>query len=295
MRLVAVLVLVLSASGAVQLRAAAATHLRGTRTYDPRSFVPDPETLPPLSLGYRRALADLLWMRALVYLGEEFEHRERAAAVFDHADAILALDPDFKATYWWIGVTGTYRVGEVSIEDYLRTLDYLRRAAERFPDDPEVRWDLGAMMVYDQPRTLRQREPELSRRIELEGLDHVEYAAVHGAAPPWVLYTATTKRQELGETQQALTRLREIVGLVDDPEVRQGLERRILFLEQESAELQRDAELEHLQRRHRATYPWVPFGLWVQVDDPASDPGALMGESGDAMLPGPDESDAQPQ
>lgn len=287
-RVLPVLLLLISFAGTLELRSSAAAHLTATRSYDPRSFVPHPEVLPVLSLGYDRALADLLWMRALVYLGEEFEHRESAKSVFDHTDAILALDPDFKAAYWWIGVTGTYRAGEVTTDDYLRTLDYLRRAAERFPDDPEVRWDLGAMMVYDQPRELREGQPELSERIELEGLEHVEYAAVHDAAPPWVLFTATTKRYQLGQTEQALTRLRELVGLVEDPDIRQGLEQRILQLQTESAGLLRDAELEHLERRHRATYPWVPLGLWILVDDPAADPDGLMGESGDAMLPAPD-------
>jgi tetratricopeptide (TPR) repeat protein len=287
------MVLLLATAGAVHLRALAGAHLRMTRAYSPRSFVPSPDTLEPLSLGYQAALADLLWMRALVYFGEELEHNERAAAVFDHAEAILALDPDFKAAYTWIGVAGTYRTGEVKREDYLRTLSFLRRAAERFPDDAEIRWDVGATMVYDQPRALRKGNPELSRRIELEGLEHVEYAATHGAAPPWVLFTAATKRRELGQTEQALNRLREMAPLIDDPEIRQGLEQRIAALQAESAGLQRDAELEHLERRHRATYPWVPLGLWILVDDPAADDGGLMRDSGDGMLPAPDETDAR--
>ncbi len=289
-RLIPVLLLVTAAAGSLELRAAAADHVRETRAYDPRSLVPDPDVVRVLSLGYDRALADILWMRALVYLGEEFQHHEGASAVFDHADALLALDPDFKKAYEWIGVVGTYRLGETSTEDYLRTLTYLRRAAERFPDDPKIRWDVGATMVFDQPRAVRE-DAELSARLESEGLEHVEYAAAHGAAPPWILFTATTKRRELGQTEQALTNLRQMAGIVDDPEVRQQLEQRIVALEAEAATLSRDAELEHLRRRHRSTYPWVPLGLWILVDDPAADAEGLMGESSDAMLRAPDGTD----
>lgn len=292
-RAIPILLLVLSAAGTLQLRGSAAAHLRATRGYSPRSFVPDPTALKALSLGYDRALADLLWMRALVYLGEEFRHQGEAQAVFDHSEAILALDPGFKAVYEWIGVAGTYRLGEVSKEDYLRTLSFLRRAAERFPDDPEVRWDLGATMVYDQPPSVRRDDPELSQRIELEGLEHVEFAAAHGAAPPWVLFTATAKRHRLGQTEQALTSLREMATIVDDPETRRGIEERIEILEAETARLARDAELEHLQRRHRATYPWVPLGLWILVDDPNVEVEGLMGESSDAMLRAPDETETE--
>ena len=289
-RLLPLILFVGSAAGATLLRADAAEHLRDTRVYDARSFVPDADALPALSLGYDRALADLLWMRALVYLGEEFQHRERAGAVFAYADALLALDPDFQKVYEWIGVVGTYRLGEASEEDYLETLRFLRQGVERFPDDPKMRWDVGATMVFDQPRAVRQ-DAELSARIEAEGLEHVEYAAAHGAAPPWVMVTATAKRQALGQTEQALTNLRQMVGIVDDPAVRQQLEQRIVTLEAQSAQLSRDAELEHLQRRHRATYPWVPLGLWILVDDPATDPEGLMEESGDAMLRAPDATD----
>ncbi len=84
-------------------------------------------------------------------------------------------------------------------------------------------------------------------------------------------------------------------GLMDDPEVRRDIEARIAALELESADLSRDAELEHLQRRHRETYPWVPLGLWILVREPGAEPGGLMGESGDAMLPAPDEAGTDTQ
>lgn len=293
--LIPIVLLALCAAGSHVLRAEAAAHLRETRGYDPKDFVPDPSALRALSLGYDRALADLLWMRALVYVGEEFEHRSEGTAVFRHADGILALDPDFEAVYEWISVVGTYRLGDIHTDDYLRTIDYLRTAAERFRDDGEMRWTVGATMVFDQPPQLREEDPELSQRLELEGLEHVDYAVRHGAAPSWMVFATSSKLRELGRTEQAIESLREMYGLTDDPGVRRDIEERLAALEMESAWLARDAELEHLEQRHQATYPWVPVGLWILVDDPAADPDGLMGESGDAMLPGPDETDAQPE
>ena len=268
--LVPILLLAAGAVGSLQLRAEAADRLRATRAYEPRDFLPGAETLVPLSLGYRRALADLLWMRALVYVGEEFGERSGGEAVFGHADALLALDPEFAKVYRWIGVMGTYRIGATSDDDYLRTMSYLRRGAERFPDDAKMRWDLGASLVFDQPRGLADRDQALSERLEVEGLEHVFYAARHGEGPPWMAFTAATKLRRLGRTEQAIDNLRQMVEMVDDPETRRELEGRIAALREEADTLARDAELEHLELRRRDTYPWLPMDLFILVEEPAA-------------------------
>ena len=52
-----------------------------------------------------------------------------------------------------------------------------------------------------------------------------------------------------------------------------------------------EADRERLTERWREERPWMPMAFWALTSEEAQR-GGLMGESGDAMLPERDESDA---
>ena len=66
--------------------------------------------------GWREALADLIWMRALVYYGDEIVHEGDVEFVFEYGDAIEALDPDLVSVYRWVGTAGIYRPQAITVE-----------------------------------------------------------------------------------------------------------------------------------------------------------------------------------
>src|SRR5262245_31773564 len=72
-------------------------------------YLPPPDWLPVLALHYDAALADLIWIRSLLYFGEELVHRGEVRYLYQHADAMIALDPKFRAVYHWIAVAALYR------------------------------------------------------------------------------------------------------------------------------------------------------------------------------------------
>lgn len=219
-----IVALVLLAAGAYAqraLRLAAWDDYQATQTYEDLYYLPPPGWLGLISLGYRQALADLLWMDALVYFGEELVTGHAAKYVFDYAEAMLALDPDFRAVYRWVGVAAFYRPGGVPPEEGWKGVEFLERAVKRWPDDGELAWDLGATLAFEVPPMLTDlEEREAAKR---RGLEHLAVAARLGFGPPWLALTNAKELSKLGRAEQAIRHLEEAYSTVTDPETRQRI------------------------------------------------------------------------
>ncbi|MBW2507597.1 MAG: hypothetical protein JRE81_03105, partial [Deltaproteobacteria bacterium] len=82
-RIIAVALLLAALAGVWSLRGRAMDHYLETQAYEDIYYLPPPDWLQVMSLGYRRALADLIWLRALIYFGDEFENRGAVKHVFN--------------------------------------------------------------------------------------------------------------------------------------------------------------------------------------------------------------------
>jgi hypothetical protein len=138
-------------------------HYLETQTYEDIYYLPPPEWLQVMSLGHRRALADLIWLRALIYFGDEFESGGAVKHVFNYGDSMLALDPDFRRVYRWVGVAAVYTPTGSPLEFIERSIDVLRRGAERFPNDGELAWDVAATITYELLPALPKDDPNRER------------------------------------------------------------------------------------------------------------------------------------
>jgi tetratricopeptide (TPR) repeat protein len=280
---VATLLLVAAAGGASVLRADAAARLLDAQRYEPGYYVPPPEWLAPMSLGHREALADLLWMKALVYFGDELVHRGDVAHALRYADAILSLDPDFRKVYHWAGMAGMYRPSAADIADIRASIEFLERGARRFPDDPDMAWDLGASLAYELAPHID--DPVEKDEILARGTEHMMTAARLGGGPAWLTLTNATTLRRLGQTEQAIRHLEEMYATVDDEDVRRQIGIELAVLRDRSyAEAFEQAHLEAEERRRR-DFPYVaptlhlllgarppidPAGPWLR-DDLGSD------------------------
>jgi len=275
--LAAVLV-ILVAAGARQLRTRAMGHYLETQRYEDIYYLPPAEWLPVFSLGHDEAAASLLWMRALIYYGDELIHEGKVEHVFDYTDGILELDPTFRRVYHWAGMSGMYYAGEIDVEDIRRAIHYLELGARRFPDDGEMAWDLGASLAYE--LAPRIEDPEDERRVRQMGVEHMLTAARLGAGPDWLVLTNATELQRLGETEQAIRHLEEMYATVQSPELKREIEWQLRDLRSQAhAEAFRRAH-EELEQRRRRDFPYLPTALYqlvgprppVEMEGPIPDP-----------------------
>lgn len=266
-RFVATATIVGVLAGIWSLRGRAMDHYLGTQTYEDIYYLPPPQWLEVMSLGHRRALADLIWLRALIYFGDEFANKGAVRHVFNYGDSMLALDPDFKRVYRWVGMAGVYTPTGSSTEFMERAIDVLRRGAERFPNDGDLAWDAGATITYDLLPHLPKDDPA-REQLKAEGNEYMMAAARLGAGPDWLVMTNAASLRKLGQTDRELRHLEEMYAMVRDPKVKAQIEIRLTQLrDQAYAEAFRSAN-EEFEKRREEDFPYMPSTLYFFVADP---------------------------
>ena len=255
------------AAGVWGLRDRATTRYFETQRYEDIYYLPPPAWLQVMSLGHRRALADLIWLKSLIYFGEEFAHEGAVKHVFDYGDAMLALDPDFERVYRWIGMAGVYTPKESPIEYLERSIQVLRDGVDRFPNSGRLAWEAGATIAYELVPRLPRDHPE-REALRLEASEHMISAARLGGGPPWLVLTNATTLGKLGQAERQQRHLEEMYAMVKDPDVKEQIEIRLSVLrDQAYAEAFKTAH-EEFEARRRAEFPYMPSSLYYFVSEP---------------------------
>lgn len=252
-----------AASAAHALRTQAAEEYRARQAYEDVYYLPSPGALRLLSFGYERALADLIWMRAQVYVGDELYERGGADHIFDYTEAMLALDPDFLRVYRWIGVTGVYRSRDSTLDEVRRAIAIMERGIERFPDEPKLVWDLGATIAFD--LVPRMDPSEERRRYERRGVELLQEAARRGEGPDWLVFSTIAQLGQLGENQRVIEHLQEMYVLTDDAVLRAQIEEE---LRNRQADLEGIAFIElmrQIEAERSEHYPFVPQDFYPML------------------------------
>jgi hypothetical protein len=183
------------------------------------------------TLGYHEAAADLAWLRAIIYFGEQatisgrFEHFTR------YADLVVELDPNFRRIYHWAGVLCVYSSAVIKrqmVEDSIR---YLKEGTERFPGDGEMHYMLGFNLYFELPPHLGGDE-KAKRESKLEGIEHLKRAVVSGSGPPWLANMVAGLMSKHGMEQLALGSLYDSLAVVEDPATREKIYARIREIEE---------------------------------------------------------------
>jgi hypothetical protein len=259
----ATLGLVIAALAGEQLRASAQKYYARTATYEDFYYLPPTDYLLVISLGYRAALADLIWMKALVYYGDELGHHGNVHHLYRYGDAMLALDPDFKKVYRWVASCALYRTGDITVADAKAAVSYLERATRRFPDDGELAWDLGANYTYElAPMLTDTHEREVARR---KGLEFLEAAVMRKAGPPWLVLQTSKDLEALGRKEQAIKHLEDAYAAASDVQIKQEIEIKLSRLRSAAyAEALRRANQELTATRQR-NFPYLDDSLYLLV------------------------------
>lgn len=251
-----------------ELRLRAFASHRESQQYEGTYYLPSSGWLPVFSLGYRQALADLIWCKSLVYFGEELGRSRASPHVFAYTDAILALDPDFKAAYAWIATASMYRPVAPTIDVGLRAAKYLEEAVKRWPYDMELRWDYGSFLRFE----LAPLEPDQVRKSALldRAAPHLARAARAGAGPPWLAISNASMLNKLGRVNQAIQALEELYPTVTDPDMQRDIEQRLLALRRQTFQEGMQAAMAKLEEERLQAYPYLSPMLFLLVGQPPS-------------------------
>lgn len=270
-----VIALFLTVYGSDQLRQKATRHFLETQRYQDIYYLPPTEWLPIFSLGYEKALCDLIWMKALIYFGEEIAHRGSVRHLYEYAEAMIKLDKTFKPVYHWVATSAIYRTGEVTVEDVREAIEFLRRGVRLFPNDADLAWDLGATYLYELAPMLTDRAEKIE--VRKRAIPYLQAAALRGAGPPWLALSNATQLKKLGRTEQAIRHLEALYSTTANPDTRKQIENRLAALRNWSYVEAMKHAVRELEQAHQRDFPYLSQTLYLLVGPrPPLDEAALI-------------------
>jgi tetratricopeptide (TPR) repeat protein len=208
------------------------THLttRSARRSFPESvekyYLPPTSVLRAASLGYNEALADLVWVKTILYFGERMQTTRQYSHLTRYLDAVIALDPHFRKVYLWAGAVTMYNFNRITNETVKQSIRYLEKGHEMFPKD----WEILFALASNYLRELRAESPEQAARYRRIGADYLWKAANIGKGPPYLHSLAAKVWSEQGRWEVAYTRLKKVFASTNDPRVRKSVRQRMAEL-----------------------------------------------------------------
>jgi len=182
-------------------------------------LLPPPELSRLMSLGYRSALADLIFAHVLVAYGQHFQDKRRFDLAANYLTTITALDPKFRDPYRLADTLITLQPKPPPLEAYRAARRLQDKGLKEFPYDTELWLISGQFMAYLAAPQLPAPEAaewrleaarRLARSCELVGSNE---------NIPHHCITAASLFNEAGRTDAARSFLERVLAVVDDPEI----------------------------------------------------------------------------
>jgi len=269
--------LLLSAIGVHTARGALSRDYQKTSTLSDVYALPNPDHLKLFSLGYRSALADLLFGRTLVAAGLHFSEKK----VFEHLDgylhAIVALEPRYRDVYYYADSLLTLSTVRMPARNYRIARDLQERGRRLFPDDAQLWISSGQFMTYLAVQWLPPEEnPDEWRAAGAKVLEHACDIWPYQELPASCL-GVTSLLSRLGEREATIRSLERLLAVADDPAVRLEASRRIDALLSEQAREQFHERIQKIELLHARDLP-LTSRVEYQLIGPPWDAAACVGQ-----------------
>jgi tetratricopeptide (TPR) repeat protein len=220
-QLVALLVMAASVAAIAELRAGLAERYHQVRVKNDLYALPAPEQLIVASLGYRSAVADVLYAYTLVWYGTHLQERRRFEYVGNYLDAITTLDSNFRAPFLYADTLVTMQAEPARREDYEKARELLERGMRAFPHDAELWVNAGQFMAYLAVPYLE--DENLKQKWRLDGArvlaKSCEFVS-NNENIPYHCITAAALLSKAGEREATLRFLERVLAVNDDDELR---------------------------------------------------------------------------
>lgn len=191
---------------------------------DEYSVLPNPNALIWMSMGQREFLADLIWIRALQYNNL----RNEAHIAENFADAMIALDPNFKAVYKWAAVAAVFSEG-ISVRSVETANHYLRLGSKQFPLDPYYDYTIAINNISYYPTDDPQKEAELRS----EAITYLQSALQKPGADPDINMLISGLLND-DDVSMKIQFLQQAILTEQDPTTKRNLQTRLVLLSESS-------------------------------------------------------------
>jgi tetratricopeptide (TPR) repeat protein len=221
---------------------------------DDAYLLPPPGQLERTSLGYRSALADLLWADLLVTQGLRLGERRRYGIGVEYLEAITRLEPEWRDPYRLAQPLITLQTEKAPLDEVLRLKELLVEGLRRRPTDAELHLVVGSFMVYIAPEGYLSEEPTLAAAWRDEGAEYLARAAELAPEDSAIVWQAIAGDRYLvntGQLDRAIELYTKVLATTEDPELRLRIETNLAAMKDDR--LSTEQRVRERQRRARAT------------------------------------------
>jgi tetratricopeptide (TPR) repeat protein len=234
----------------------------GTRAVKLASDVfalPPPSILTRASLGYRAALADLLYTSTVVSYGIHGEERRRFEFVGQYLDSIVALDPTFCQTYRYADTFLIYQpVGSPGPDEVRHARRLLEQGLTMCPSDGRLWLSAGQFMVFIGTQFLTDdAEKAAFRAAGAKMLARAADLVTDNHNVQWQALAAAGIFTREGNREAAIAFLERVYHITDDAELKANVSGRLSALRQEGALEQAKRHAEAFNETWRRDLPFV--------------------------------------
>jgi tetratricopeptide (TPR) repeat protein len=231
--------------------------------------LPPPEQTLLLSLGYRAALADVLFADLLVQHGLRFQQKRLLEFAGNYLDTITTLDPEFRRPYLLADTLLTMQPVAPPLAHYHKAREIFERGMRALPYDAELHITAGQYLLYLGVRELKTHEErEEWRALGTRALTRA--CEVLGNQPnlPFHCVHAGAMLEKAGQREAMVNFAERVLATVDDPEIRERALTYLAFAEGEGRREQAREHIKQLYRRQRADVPFVARDLYALLSPP---------------------------
>ncbi|MDA3863754.1 MAG: hypothetical protein PF689_07790 [Deltaproteobacteria bacterium] len=233
-------------------------------------YLPSAKVLHYASLGNDRMLADLVWVRSLVYFGTEINGRRRQTWIFDYMSTVVALDPYFEKAYAWAGVAMIYGGAIIDREAIMQSNYFYEKGIKKFPDNWEMLSSLGFNYAYE----LKPDSKELEKEYRQKAIRYFLKASKSPDAPSYVKSMAAAQLTKEGMRRMAVEFLKSSFVNAADAQEEEMLENRMKKVMNLKDIKKIKAEKENLDRLYQATLPFASETLFYLLGPESLEPHA---------------------
>ncbi len=257
---------------AVFVRKPLAADYSKMKTFEHTYALPNAAQLQVFSLGYRSALADLIFADTLVRAGMYFKERTIFRNVADYLGAIVELEPRYRDVYVYGDALLTLSTVEMPLENYRKARTLLEKGLKVYPDDVELWTSTGRFMVYIAvPRLPEGEDVDEWKARGAEILEHACYLGIgttEGTSSE--CFSSSRILKKIGKNQAAITNLKRLLAINDDPAIRAEAYSKLQQLLGKEIQLAQERQAKKKREMHLFDIPLLPSAIY-ELLGPASE------------------------
>lgn len=240
-------------------------------------YLPPPDRLGPMSLGYREALADFIWLRAVIFAGT-MKNGQKIDWLHRYVSTINYLSPQFRRPYLWGGVVTIYNGRDIDRAMLDQSVAIFREGLERFPEDHELLFNLGMILYRDYQSEAKNASPEELKALKAEGAKLIRKAAAFGA-PPLIRRLAASLEAEGSEKALQAEFFKRQLLRADDEALKRLLRKKLRALMHERKIADIEKVRNQFSEAHQTQFPYATPALFAVLELPSQEEGSPRSEA----------------